>query len=173
MPFTDFFEHAIDAKLRLAIPARHRAERDRLVAGGGSGEGSGGSGGAAKVWVAVPWRDHLRLFPEAVFARLAEQQRGTLFAGQNRSALHSAFFGLSASIEEDSAGRLLLPRRLIDATKLPSEVVVVGVFDHLEVRSRSAWESQLEAMQQQMLAQIDALDAFGPGMDARGSGSHG
>lgn len=168
MPFTDFFEHAIDAKLRLAIPAKHRGERDRL-----SAAEAGGGAGASKVWVAVPWRDHLRLFPESTFARLAEQQQSTLFAGQNRSALNSAFFGLSSSLEEDSVGRLSLPKRLIDATKLPGEVVVVGVFDHLEVRPRAAWFAGLDRMAEQMLDQIDSMDRFGGAMDGPAAGSHG
>ena len=150
MPFTDFFEHAIDSKQRLAIPSRHRSERDRLAGAGGSGE-------AGRVWVAVPWKDHLRLYPESTFGKLAEQQQTALFAGKSRSSLNAAFFGLSSNLEEDSAGRVGLPKRLIDATGLPAEVVVVGVLDHLEIRPRAAWMARLEQMQREMIEQIDAM----------------
>jgi MraZ protein len=145
MPFTDFYEHAIDAKLRLAIPARHRSERDRL--------------GGSKSWVCIPWKDHLRLYPEVTFQRLAEQQQGTLFAGQDRAELQAAFFGLASQLDEDSVGRISVPKRHLDSTRLPSDVVVIGAWDRLEVRERRSWLEGLERRHAETIERINRLDS--------------
>jgi MraZ protein len=121
-------EHTIDAKLRLAVPAKYRnqwvAERD---------------GGA---WICVPWSTgHLRLYTEADFAKLADSAPSSLTPDQATANLEADFFSLAERLEMDSAGRINLPRHHVELTGLKSEVAVVGARNRLEIHDLATWKS--------------------------------
>lgn len=141
MLFIGQYEHTIDAKGRLAIPAeiraRWRAEED---------------GGA---WYAMPWIGGvIRLFTEAEFQKLAEPvMPRTLALGEDEAALKRLLFGRSARLETDSAGRIRLPESMLKAVGLDREVVLIGCGDCLEVANRSDWQ----AKEQDDLEQLASL----------------
>ncbi len=127
MPFTGSSDITIDAKQRLAIPAKYRSlidpEKD-------------------KAWFCVPWPGGiLRLYSETEFTTLAGRWDRTLTPGAEQAELEAELFGLAERIEMDSAGRITIPRGLLDMVGLGTEVVVVGALNRLEVRDRSKWES--------------------------------
>jgi len=126
--FTGEYEHTIDAKNRLAIPAdirgRWRSERD---------------GGA---WFAVPWVGGvIRLYTERAFEDRAASGRLTLTPEEDEAELQATLFGLTARVEMDSAGRVRFPDDMLALVGLGSEVVLIGAGDRLEVRERSAWRA--------------------------------
>ncbi len=126
MLFTGQFEHTIDAKHRLAIPASIRSRWDPT------------RDGAA--WYAVPWVGGLiRLYTETDFHARAGARPLTLTPDEDEAELQATLFGLAHRTELDSAGRIRLPDEMLSLTKLPSEVVLVGAGDRLEVRSRADW----------------------------------
>jgi MraZ protein len=141
--FTGHSEHAIDAKLRLAIPAKHRnqltPERD----------------GAA--WYCVPWADGaLRLYTQRTFEDLAARMDQSLTPDADRAELDAMLFGLAERLEVDGQGRIALPKRHLELTALGSpEVVIVGAGNRLEVRDRAAWL----AGQQERFSKLPALVA--------------
>ncbi|MFG0292108.1 MAG: division/cell wall cluster transcriptional repressor MraZ [Phycisphaerales bacterium JB065] len=122
------FEHTIDAKGRLAVPAEIRgrwvAERD---------------GGA---WFAVPWSGgRIRLYTETEFNKRAAAALGTgLTPSEELAELQAVLFGSSARLEMDSAGRVRIPDSMLGAVGLGKEVVLVGCGDRLEIRDRSGWQ---------------------------------
>ncbi len=129
--FTGSAELTIDAKQRLAIPAKYRSqwnpERD------------------GQAWVCVPVKELnlLRLYPELAFERIAREQhagRETLTPSKEEAEAEARFYSRAERIEPDSAGRLSLPRHHLELVGLPSEVVVIGARDRLEVRGREAWK---------------------------------
>jgi len=127
------FEHTIDAKGRLAIPAEIRA---RWVA-----EQDGGA------WFAVPWSGgRIRLYTETEFNRRAQAALGTgLTPSEELAELQAVLFGHSARLEMDSAGRVRIPDSMLGAAGLGKEVVLVGCGDRLEVRDRAGWKHGDEA----------------------------
>jgi MraZ protein len=130
MIFTGHAELTIDAKQRLAIPAKHRAllrpERDGTA------------------WYCVPWSGgKLMLYTEARFQELAERGRGTLTPGEDEAGLEANFFGLTERLEMDSAGRINIPRLHLDLTGISSDVVMIGSGRRLEVWDRQAWTAGL------------------------------
>ncbi|MDX2117776.1 MAG: hypothetical protein SFY96_06305 [Planctomycetota bacterium] len=131
MLFTGFAELTIDAKGRLAIPAKYRSqwvpERD----------------GAA--WFCVPWSEGrmLRLYTEGRFTQLSEQAPHSLTPGADEANLDADFYGLVARLEMDSAGRVILPREHLELVGLGTEVVVIGARNRLEVRDRATWKASL------------------------------
>lgn len=140
MVFAGAYEHTIDAKQRLAIPAEVRAklrpERDGLT------------------WYAVAWpKGIIRLYTQSKFEGLAEARSHSLTQDEEAAELEATIFGFAREVEMDSAGRLRLPEKLLELTGLQSHVVIVGCGDRLEVRDRSEWL----ASEKERLATLPAL----------------
>ncbi len=128
MLFTGHSEHTIDAKLRLAIPAKYRNQWDPVQDGG--------------AWYCIPWpTGHVRLYTEATFKQLALQGANTLAPQEAQAGLESSLYGFSERVEMDSAGRIMIPKSHMEWTGLSSEVVVVGARVRLEVHNRAAWNA--------------------------------
>ncbi|HEX4436725.1 MAG TPA: division/cell wall cluster transcriptional repressor MraZ [Solirubrobacteraceae bacterium] len=124
VPFRGTFDHTLDAKNRLTVPARYRS----ALADG--------------VVLAMPidlkpcvgvWRpEEYEAYTRRALAelpplspRLAEMER--------------FFYGSSHDTELDAAGRIMVPGFLGEHGKLAKEVVVVGVGDRMELWDRAAW----------------------------------
>lgn len=154
MLFTGTSEHSIDAKLRLAVPAKYRNQwnpsRD----------------GAA--WFCVPWPTarHLRLYTEGAFAKMAEQLPASLAPPTSLAEFDASFFGYAERLELDSAGRLMIPKLHMQLTGLTNEVVIVGARTHLEVRDREAW-------MQGLATRFDALPTLAAQIDRASGGTSG
>ena len=132
MTFTGNAEATIDAKGRLAIPAKFR----KLVP-----DAEGGTGG---VWVCVPWPGGvLRVYTGKEFERLASQGESSLTPNDDLAALQSTLYGMAETLEVDSANRIAIPQKLQEMVGLGSEVVVIGAKDRLEIHDRKAWQESV------------------------------
>jgi MraZ protein len=116
------YEHTIDDKNRLTLPARFRdAFAEGVVLTRGLDQ-------CLDVWSRAHW-DALvesRLAPLDPFSKEARD-------------LKRFFFSAAANAELDKQGRVLVPPALTRHAQLGREVVVAGVHDHLEIWDRSAW----------------------------------
>ncbi|MBL0928158.1 MAG: hypothetical protein IBJ11_10990 [Phycisphaerales bacterium] len=127
--FTGEYEHTIDAKGRLAIPADIRGQWDPAKDGG--------------VWFSLPWIQKgerlVRLYTETGFGRLAAARQASLDLEDDEAELQTALFAYANRLEPDSAGRIRISDRTLRLINLPAEVMIVGAGDHLQVRDRAAW----------------------------------
>lgn len=140
MLFTGQFEHTIDAKKRLAIPASIRSRWEPKKDG--------------EAWYAVPWTGTIiRLYTETDFNARAASSELTLTPDEDEAELQATLFGLAHRTELDSAGRIRLPEEMLTMTGLPNEVVLIGAGDRLEIRSREQWEQS----KSERLAQLPEL----------------
>lgn len=151
MLFTGYAEATFDAKQRLSIPAKYR----RTANAGGQSAGQGaGQEEIQGVWYCFPWpKDIIRIYPEQTFERLAGVGSPTLFPNEDEAEFAAAFFGSVERVEMDSAGRVILPRPMVQMANLSGEVVIVGARDRLEVRDKAAWLAGAA----QRLAQLPSL----------------
>lgn len=138
MVFTGTYEHAIDAKHRLAIPSDIRRDLQRSL---GTGEGD-----AVVLYCVLGGPDVLCLYTEPGYSRLAEELRQSDLDPVELLEYEEIFYANSKRIEMDSAGRVRLPEHLLRQTGLSGEVVIAGAGDHLKIRDRSAWNSRLETV---------------------------
>ena len=140
MPFTGQAEAVIDAKQRLALPAKFRARWDARTDG--------------PSWYAVPWFPDraLRLYTETTFEALFQAGRTSpsLFPDEEERRLEQAVFSHTEQLELDANHRVRLPSWMIDKLGLPREVIVIGVGDRLEVHSRADWAAGLDDLVSQM-----------------------
>ena len=143
--FTGTYEHAIDAKNRLAIPAEIRAllRRNRPE----SGEPLG-------LYVTCGEGQLLCLYTDEGFEQRAAELDKSELETEQLLAYERVMFSLARRVEVDDQGRVRLPEQLQKMVQLPQEVVILGVKDHLEVRGRDAWYAEVKqilAQQPQML----------------------
>lgn len=129
MLFTGEYEHTIDAKQRLAIPAEVRSRLDPELHGHG--------------FYAVPGPNGaLWLWPALTFEQMAGAMEQSLLPGEEMMEFEELLFSQAARVELDKAGRVRLPERLTQFAGLGQTVVILGVKDHLELRDAGAWQSR-------------------------------
>lgn len=133
MVFTGYYEHSIDEKNRLAIPAKLRsrwnADRD------GSGFFMVPGKPAGTLW----------LYTQTHFERLVEKGDSDLIPDGRQLAFDQVYFPLAEFIDLDGQGRILVPEKMLKLSRLGRDVVICGVRDHIEIRPREEFERTLES----------------------------
>ena len=120
------YEHTIDDKNRLTLPAKFRqAFSDGLVL----------TRGIERCLTAYPRNE----WSAIVESRLRELD---LFSREGR-VMQRYFFSGAAEAELDKQGRVMIPAALAEHAGLGKEVVVAGIRDHLEIWDRAAWREHL------------------------------
>ncbi|GAB7564677.1 division/cell wall cluster transcriptional repressor MraZ [Methylobacillus methanolivorans] len=120
----------MDAKGRLAVPAKHR---DALHA---QSEGS-------LVLTAHPHRC-LLLYPQPSWEPIQSKVMALSSFDRQSSALQRLLVGFAEDVELDSAGRLLVSPVLREFAGLEKQVMLVGQGSHFELWGMEAWRAQLQ-----------------------------
>ncbi len=133
MTFRGTFDHALDAKHRLTIPAKFRGALSSGVVLAASHEVELGAPRTVAVWT-----------PEAY-----DQFTTSTLAGLNPSSpkareLKRFFFNASFDTELDAANRVMIPPQLMGYAGLDKEVVVTGSGECLEVWDRQRYAQNFE-----------------------------
>ena len=125
--FLGEFEHSIDDKSRLAVPARFRAAlEDGLVI-------TRGLDRCLVIYDSESWR------------LMAERVR-TLNPWQaDARRMQRHFFSGAVPAQPDKLGRIVIPQFLRAYAQLENDVVVVGLADRIEVWARAAWDRERNA----------------------------
>jgi MraZ protein len=132
VPFTGQAQVNIDAKQRLAIPAkfRNRWDPDR--------DGS--------TWFCIPWPQtgSLRLYTQSMHNELftAGRRDPSLTPNEDQAELDVILHSVTEQVDVDANNRIRLPAWQIEHLGLPREVIVLGAGDRLEIRSRDDWQDQ-------------------------------
>ena len=129
MAFRGHYEHSLDAKNRLSIPARFRASFSAGVVLAKDPEP------CVAVWT-----------PDSHEAIIDRALAGLNPMGSEYRKLSRFYQGNSFEVELDSAGRVTLPPPLMSHASVEKEVTVVGVGDHLEVCGRERWLREQKAL---------------------------
>jgi MraZ protein len=120
------YEHTIDDKNRLTLPARFRgAFAEGIVV-------TRGMDGCLYAYAPSEWAG-------VVDGRLASLHP----LSKEGRRMHRFFFAGASEGSIDKQGRVSLPAALIQHAKLGRDVVVAGVNDHLEIWDRAAWRREL------------------------------
>ncbi len=133
MAFRGHYEHSLDAKNRLSIPARFRASfSDGVV-------------------LAKDPETCVAVWTPDTHESIIERALGNLNPmGSEYRKLSRFYQGNSFEVDLDASGRVTLPPTLLTHAGIGKEVVVVGVGDHLEVWGKQRWETEQEALDQEI-----------------------
>ena len=127
---TGEYEHKLDAKNRLFIPARLRepiyAERDGL--------GFFLVFGSNKI---------LCLYPDEYYRRLAAADGPRLVPPAKLVDFERVKFALACHLDLDSHSRLSLPEKMLKRAGLGRDVVLIGARDHIEIWDAKVWRDYL------------------------------
>jgi MraZ protein len=127
--FRGIYEHSLDSKDRLTVPSRFRAAlSDGVVLS---------KGFDPCVWVQTT----------AEFEQLSDRFLAPHSPfGRDARLLRRRFHGGSFDETLDSAGRIRLPKSLIEHAGLDGPCVVTGAGEYLEIWNAEAWAKQEEEL---------------------------
>jgi MraZ protein len=127
MAFRGSFDHTLDDRGRVAIPAKYRAEFPNNLA------------------VITPSPEGcLRVFPESAYRELSEEiatMPATTVEGRRR---RRSFNAQAFDAELDRQGRILIPARLRELAGLDGNVTIVGNHESLEIWEPGRWQREME-----------------------------
>jgi len=130
--FTGTYEHSIDAKQRLAIPAEIRDALDPDVDG-------------KNLYVVLCEGPVLAIYTQKVIEKRADELDNSTLPPEEVLEYERFFFSQVRPVQLDKQGRIRLPEQLLKQVDLKRDVVLIGVKDHLEIHDRNAWREQFDA----------------------------
>jgi MraZ protein len=124
LPFHGTFEHSLDAKNRLTIPATFRGEL------------------SGRVIVAKGVEPCVAVYAPPAYDAFTRTQLGARNPASADFRRVQRFYAANAfPAELDSAGRIVLPTALMEHARLERDVVVIGADDRVEIWDRGQWAS--------------------------------
>ena len=135
--FLGRYEHTIDEKGRLTIPARYR---ELLVDG---------------AYVTQGFDHNLIVHPVASFEELSQRVNQLAFTDPIARQLKRFMFSTAERCEIDKMGRILIPQFLRNAANLDGTVMMVGAGNYFEI-----WSPQIWALQDEILQDNEAAQRF-------------
>ena len=120
--FIGEYNHNLDTKGRLAIPAKFRSVLKK---------------GAV---VTKGLDDCLFLYPKEQFKKIAEKFANLPIGQSKARAFARHMLAGAMDLEFDNQGRITLPEYLRKFSSLKKKVIVAGLYNHLEIWDEAAWE---------------------------------
>jgi MraZ protein len=127
--FLGQFQHSLDDKGRLMVPARYR----ELLAAG--------------AFITQGFDKCLMVLTDVHFTEVYERINAMNMADPNARLLRRLILSNAYSVDIDRVGRILVPQNLRQAINLGNEAVVAGQGEYFEVWSPADWEQQMEQVQ--------------------------
>lgn len=132
MFFTGEYEHTLDSKNRVSIPARFR----QMLSADTVGD---------KLYLVLGANKKLWFYPDKYYENLVSRQYpAELIPAEETIRYEQITFGLARWLELDPTGRIVLPDKMIARAGLGKDVVIIGVRDHFELWNRDEWERYVE-----------------------------
>jgi MraZ protein len=127
--FLGQFQHTLDDKGRLMVPARYR---DLLAAG---------------AYITQGFDKCLMVMTEEHFNEVYAILSGLNMADQSARMLRRLILSNAYQVEVDRVGRILVPQNLREFLGVPSgELIVAGQGEYFEVWTPAEWKSQMDSL---------------------------
>lgn len=145
--FLGQFQHSIDEKGRLMIPARYR----ELLAAG--------------AFITQGFDKCLMVMTDVYFKQVYDRINAMNLADPTARLLRRLILSNAYPVEVDKVGRILVPQNLRQALALESEAIVAGQGEYFEVWTPAAWNEQMDQLQEietnnQRFATLDLSKSF-------------
>lgn len=123
--FMGEYQHSLDDKGRLIMPAKFRDE-------------------LGETFVATRGLDNcLFVYPNGEWRILEEKLKTLPMTSKDARAFVRFFFSGATECEIDKTGRISLPQNLREHAGLEKEVVVIGVSNRIELWSKERWDNYM------------------------------
>ena len=127
--FLGQYQHNLDEKGRLMIPARYR----ELLAAG--------------AFITQGFDKCLMVMTDVHFKEVYERINAMNMADPNARLLRRHILSSAYSVEIDRVGRILVPSNLRQSIGLESEAIVAGQGEYFEVWNPADWHEQMNQLQ--------------------------
>lgn len=128
--FLGEYQHSIDDKGRIIIPAKFR---DAL---------------GSDFIVTRGLDSCLFVYPQAEWQQLEQRLRALPSMAANARAFSRLLFSGASECEWDKQGRINLPNHLRDYAKLDKECTIIGVSTRVEIWDKATWEAYSHASEE-------------------------
>lgn len=125
MLYGSFF-HTLDEKGRLLIPSRIRSDLD------------------GRLFVLKGYEGTLLVYPEAEFNKYISSLDDLDDNSKNSRDIKRIVLSSVFEIDVDSKSRMQLPASLLKKYEITSEVIIIGMINHLEIWDKTKWENYLK-----------------------------
>jgi len=132
----------LDAKGRIAIPARYRERLVELC--------------ASELVITVDKDRCLLIYPQPTWQVIEEKLLGLPSFDQTSRNLQRLYIGNAHDIEMDGQGRVLLPQELRRFANLDKKVALVGQINKFELWDEETWNARQDAWLQKI--DLNALE---------------
>ena len=141
--FMGEYNHTIDAKGRLIVPAKFREILgDNFIV-------TKGLDGC------------LFVYPNDEWTRFEEKLKSLPLTNKNARQFTRFFLAGAAACEGDKKGRKLLPQVLREFASLEKDVVLVGVASRIEIWSRERWDESMNTYDGDMDEVAENMESLG------------
>jgi len=127
--FLGQFQHSLDEKGRLMIPARYR----ELLAAG--------------AFITQGFDKCLMVMTEVYFQQVYDRINAMNLADPTARLLRRLILSNAYPVEVDKVGRILVPQNLRQVIALESEAILAGQGEYFEVWTPAAWNEQMNQLQ--------------------------
>ncbi len=128
------YEHTIDRKGRLIVPAKFRAALK--------------AHDVKSLFLTRGLDGCLFLFPESEWRTAESRFKQVPFTKGEGRKFNRLFFSGAAEVAVDGLGRLLVPKTLKDFAQIKQDVMIVGVSNRMEIWSKEKWHAFYESSRQ-------------------------
>nr|WP_025775986.1 division/cell wall cluster transcriptional repressor MraZ [Clostridium botulinum] len=120
--FIGEYNHGLDTKNRIIIPAKFREE-------------------LGKNFVLTKGLDGcLYVYPKSQWEVLQKKLETLPLTNKNARAFVRFFFSGAHELELDKQGRTLIPQNLLEYGQIQKEIISIGVSNRIEIWSKEKWE---------------------------------
>ncbi len=141
--FLGEYEHSVDIKGRLAVPAKFRTQ----LAGG--------------LVVTRGFERCLQVYPMTQWQELSTKVSGLSLGQQEARSLRRILFAQAFDTEVDKQGRILLPQALREYAGIGEDTVVAGMDTYFEIWAKQGWEATLAELSDEGNSVASTLAALG------------
>ncbi|TAK11982.1 MAG: division/cell wall cluster transcriptional repressor MraZ [Anaerolineae bacterium] len=127
--FLGQYQHNLDDKGRLTVPARFR------------------EGMEAGAYLLQGFDKNLMVLPAAAFEAMVRQVNQMNLVDPHARELKRLLFSTAEKVEPDKNGRILVPQFLRDLVALKADATLVGVGDYFEIWPPEDWKRQFARLQ--------------------------
>ena len=120
MTFVGEYEHTLDAKNRVFMPARFREQL-----------------GESFFVTRKMNKNCLAVYTTEAMDKIADLING--FPDSEVSEIKEFLFSKSVQATPDSNGRIVLPQQILDYAKIQRDVVIIGAGDHIQIWNADLW----------------------------------
>lgn len=123
--FIGEYNHSVDTKGRVSLPARFR---DDL---------------SANFYITKGLESCLFIYDEEEWKTIDSKMRQLRVTAKAARSFSRLFYGSAQEISTDKQGRILIPNALRDYAEIDKEVVIIGVSNRIEIWDKDKWDDYM------------------------------